>query len=162
MVHFRVLTPSGTTVGAVVSMDSKSANYIILPGTYDPASSPSKLGNALSGGASRIAMSPGFELSGIPPVLSLQPGIVATSASLYRGPVRFEAAREPGQLLGDATISAQGSVLMAQNVWATFRRTQDDSHIVVWDSIPDMSQLPESLKGSDMNPIDIQSSASCS
>ncbi|EJD46216.1 growth factor receptor domain-containing protein [Auricularia subglabra TFB-10046 SS5] len=154
---------SNISIGAVLST-SGSDPFVLLPGTYSSTSDPQNLRNALTASSSRLSYSPGFapdptDSSSLifPLTIELQPGVLSTTASLYRGQTTFTAVPTNGTI-ADAKISLDpGSLVVSQNAWAAVK--SGDQRIVLWDSVADMSQLPSGLGSAAMALVDLQSTA---
>ncbi|KZV89047.1 growth factor receptor domain-containing protein [Exidia glandulosa HHB12029] len=151
---------SNISIGAVVSAFGTDP-LILLPGTYSSTSDPQSLRSALTSTSSRLNFLPGFAPNNsdsssssisFPLDIHLQPGVLSTTASLYRGQTAFTPAN--GAL--NATAVPAGSLVVASNVWAAVK--SGDQRTVIWDSVPDMAQLPGGV-GSSMTLVDLQSTA---
>jgi hypothetical protein len=77
------------------------------------------------------------------PNLALQPGLAIFSGPLYSRQSSFTIVTLPSITLGNpsAPLVAQ-SITLSSTVWAAFN-SSNNNPFIVWDSIPDVSQLPD-------------------
>ena len=156
---FTNTSSSSATVGATLSIPS-NPSILLLPGQYTPSSQPQLLHDALSSQQASLALPPGFSNSStsssppsLPLTVALQPGVLSYPQALYRGQATFT------QLSANHTSATlpSGSFLVAPNTWAAL--TSSNTRIIVWDAIPDFSQLPSVNVAGTFSLSDIQSAA---
>jgi hypothetical protein len=143
------LTASGAT----------SIDILLLPGEYSASTNPEILHDSLTSSSATLSSSPGFTNSttvSLPLNLVLQPGLAIFSGSLYSGQSAFTGL--PTTPLGNTStpLTAQ-SLTLSSSVWAALNSGNND-RLIIWEAIPDVSQLPASNLGS-LSLTDIQSSA---
>ena len=146
------------SVGATLNAAGATTIHL-LPGQYSTSSNPQILHNSLTSSSATLASSPGFTNSttvSLPLNLALQAGLAIFSGPLYSGQSSFTAL--PTTLPGNtSTQLAAQSLTLSSVVWAAINSSNND-RIIVWDAIPDVSQLP----ASNLGPLfltEIQSSA---
>lgn len=151
-------------VGAKLS-SSGATTIHLLPGQYSATTNPQLLHDSLTSSSATLSSSPGFTNStavSLPLNLALQPGLALFSGSLYSGQSSFTGL--PTTPAGNtSTPLAAQSLTLSSTVWAALN-SGNNHRVIVWDAIPDVSQLPASNLGS-LSLTDIQSSAcspSCS
>ncbi|KIL62256.1 hypothetical protein M378DRAFT_81478, partial [Amanita muscaria Koide BX008] len=129
-------------VGAVVSSPSAPANLHLLPGQYTSTASPQILHDVLTASSSSLSPSAGFNVSSsvtLPLNLQLQPGLATFTETLYSGRTAF--AGLPSSPVGNTSTPLNaGSITLSPGVWAAVKA--GTNRFVLWDSIPDLSQLP--------------------
>lgn len=77
----------------------------------------------------------------------------------YSGPSTFTALPSTNASRASTSTSA-GSVVLASNIWAAVSSGPSSSdRLILWDSIPDVAQLPSGSSLSSLSIIDIQSAA---
>jgi hypothetical protein len=127
----------------------------LLPGHYTAKTNPQLLHNLLVSPSSTLIGSPGFHsasLSSLPLDLQLEPGIAIYSKSFYSGQASF--AKLPDAPVANTSIPlSASSIAIAPNVWISV--SNSNNRLILWDSVPDTSQLPST--GS-LTLLDIQSS----
>ncbi|KAG2087851.1 growth factor receptor domain-containing protein [Suillus cothurnatus] len=129
---------SNTTLGATLSASGISTEVLLLPGQYTSTTNPELLHELLTSSSAKLSPSTGFGNSStgssvaLPLNIALQPGMTIYPQAFYSG---------------------QG------NVWAAVS-AGSNSRVVLWNSVPDVSQLPASASGS-LSLLNLQSS-SCS
>ena len=116
------------------------------------------LHDSLTSSSATLSSSPGYTNSttlSLPLNLALQPGLAIFSGPLYSGQSSFTAL---STTLGNpSTPLAAQSLTLSSTVWAALNSSSNNLFIV-WDSIPDVSQLPASNLGS-LSLTELQSSA---
>jgi hypothetical protein len=126
----------------------------LLPGQYTSTTNP-QLHDLLISPSSTLVGSPGFQsasLSSLPLDLQLEPGIAIYSKSFYSGQASF--AKLPDAPVANTSIPLSArSIAIAANVWISV--SNNNRRLILWDSVPDTSQLPSA--GS-LTLLDIQSS----
>jgi len=127
----------------------------LLPGQYTSTTNPQLLHNLLTSPSSTLVGSAGFRsasLSALPLNLQLEPGVAVYSQSLYSGQALF--AKLPESPVSNTSIPlSANSIAIAPNVWIAV--SNNNNRLILWDSVPDTSQLPS--RGS-LSLLDIQSS----
>lgn len=145
------------TVGVTLS-SSASTPVKLLPGVYTTTTNPQFLHDALVT-SSAIISSPGFGNSSslaLPLNLALQPGLSIYAWPLYSGQAAFVPL--PSSPLAGSTPLTARSLALSSNVWVALNTGSPESRFILWDSVPDLSQLPSADQGS-LNLTDIQSTA---
>lgn len=150
--------------GATLSSPNVKTFIQLLPGQYTSTTNPQLLSSMLTSSSAAIALSPGFangnstSLS-LPLNLALQAGIATYPGANYSGAAVFTAL-PTSNASRDSTSTAANSVILASNIWAAVSSGPSSSErLILWDSAPDLSQLPV---GSSLNSIallDVQSAA---
>ncbi|KAH9930833.1 uncharacterized protein B0H18DRAFT_991485 [Fomitopsis serialis] len=105
------------------------------PGEYTSTTNPELLHNLLTSSSAALSASAGFSVNktvSLPLDITLQPGAAQLSA---------------------------GSVALASDVWMSVSGASSSDRIILWSSIPDVSQLPSSSLGSSLTLLDMQSTA---
>jgi hypothetical protein len=124
---------------------------ILLPGSYSSSTNPQLLHDLLSSSSAKLASSPGFNNAttvSLPLNVGLQAGIASYSQAGYSGTAAFTAV--PTNSTGNSTAPTAlgaGSVALAPNVWAAMSVGSSNARVVLWDSLPDVAQLPASVSG---------------
>ncbi len=144
-------------------LPSGSSNVLLLPGQYTTSLGPELLHSLLTSSSSTLTPAPGFgnaTLSTLPLNVALQPGLSVYSGSLYSGQSAFSPL--PSAPIGNTSINLPGnSLAIATNVWAAVSvGGSSGQRIILWEGVPDVSQLP-SGGASSLALLDMQS-ASCS
>jgi hypothetical protein len=145
------------SVGATLTASGATTIHL-LPGQYSASSSPQVLHDTLTSSSASLLSSPGFTNSttvSLPLNLALQAGLATFSGTLYSGQSSFTAL--PNKLLGStSTPLAAQSLTLSSAVWAAIN-SSSNPRVIVWEAVPDVSQLPANNRGS-LSLIDIQSS----
>lgn len=132
----------------------------LLPGQYTSTTNPQLLHNLLTSSSATLSSSPGFNsssVSSLPLNIALQPGLVIYSNPAYAGQAAFS--QLPSAPLLNSSIPLPASSLaLSNNVWAAITSGSANNHIIFWDAIPDVSQLPSEASHS-LSLVNIQSSA---
>lgn len=147
-------------VGATLSAPGAPTSIHLLPGQYTSTTNPQLLHNLLTSSSATLSGSPGFQsasLSSLPINLQLEPGVAVYSQRLYSGQAAFSQLPS-APLTNTSTPLAANAIALASNVWIAV--TSSSSRVILWESVPDVTQLPSSASGS-LSLVDIQSS-SCS
>ncbi len=87
----------------------------------------------------------GFNAStlSLPFNVELQPGLAIYPQALYAGPPQFAALPTSPVSGNSSTPFAAGALAISSNVWVAVTTSSASSNrIILWDSVPDMSQLP--------------------
>jgi hypothetical protein len=146
-------------VGARLSAPGAATDIHLVPGQYSATTSPQTLHNLLTSTSASIAASSGFNSSLLLPLnLALQPGLAVYSGSLYSGQAAFSSL--PSAPVGNSSVPLTSlSIALSSGVWASVN-AGSSNRVILWDSIPDVNQLPSGALGS-LALTDIES-ASCS
>ncbi|OJA11117.1 hypothetical protein AZE42_10196 [Rhizopogon vesiculosus] len=103
-----------------------------------------------AGFANSSAGSPVF----FPLNIALQPGIAIYLQAFYSGQGSYLSL--PTSLVGNASIPiTASSVALSGNVWAAVS-ARSNSRVILWNSIPDVSQFPSTASGS-LSSLNLQS-----
>ncbi|KAH7928138.1 growth factor receptor domain-containing protein [Leucogyrophana mollusca] len=149
------------TVGVTLSASGQSTDVLLLPGEYSSTTNPELLHDLLTSSSASLAQSPGFGNSSsvsLPLTVSLEPGLAIYPQALYGGQGSYSSL--PTSPVVNASISLTASSLaLPGNVWAAIS-AGSNSRVILWNSVPDVSQLPESASGA-LSLLNMQSS-SCS
>jgi hypothetical protein len=143
-------------VGATITGTSTSLH--LLPGTYEASTNPQLLHDTLTSSSASLSPSTGFNTSSsisLPLTIALQPGVAFYANRLYSGQAVF-AALPSSPVTNLSTPVTAGALALSSNVWIALN--VGPNRLVVWDSIPDIAQLPASNAGS-LSLVDIQSAA---
>lgn len=144
-------------VGAKLSFPGATTPLHLLPGVYTSTTSPQLLHDALTSSQASLTSSPGFSNSSLslPLNLELQAGLSVYSNSLYSGESTFQPL--PSTPLANASVPLTSkSLALSSNVWIA--ANANNNRVIIWDAVPDVSQLPPSNQGS-LSLLDVQSSA---
>ncbi|KAF8621245.1 hypothetical protein AX15_007955 [Amanita polypyramis BW_CC] len=152
------------TFGASLSGTGTPAQMHLLPGQYTSNTNPQLLHDVLTSLSATLSPSPGFNVPSsltLPLNLQLQPGIAIFTESFYSGRSAF--ASLPTSPVNNNSVPLNaGSLALAPGVWAAVKA--GSNRFVLWDSVPDVSQLPISITDV-LSLSDLESSAcspSCS
>lgn len=149
-------------VGATLSAPGAETSLLLLPGQYTSTTDPELLHSILTTSGASITTSPGFSTNSssfsLPLNLALQPGVATYSNANYSGSATFTPLPSSGSLNGSTQVSA-GGLAIASNVWAAVSFGGSSSRVIIWDSAPDLSQLPSGTASNTLSLLDIQSSA---
>jgi hypothetical protein len=138
------------------------SDLLLLSGTYSESTNPELLHTQLSASNAKLAPSPGFDNAtsvAFPLNVGLQAGVAAYSASLYAGTAGFFGLSNSsaGNASAPTALNAD-SLAIASGVWVAVAAGSSNKRIVLWDSLPDVAQLPTSASGS-LALLDIQGTA---
>ncbi|RDB30292.1 Proprotein convertase subtilisin/kexin type 5 [Hypsizygus marmoreus] len=150
---------SNTTIGAVLAAPSAATDIHLLPGQYASDTSPQFLHDLLTSSSSSLSLSPGFNASTLPlPLnLALQPGLAIYANTLYSGQSAFTSL--PSKPITNSSVPITGKALaLSSSVWIATNSGSPSKRVIIWDSVPDISQLPLGSAGS-LSFVDIQSTA---
>lgn len=143
---------SNTSIGIQISSPSLPSSVLLLPGTYTQTTNPELLHQLLTSSSSQYSSSPGFgNATGLPLNVGLTPGMSAFQSANYSGPSAFT----PVNSSSNAQLAAN-ALALSSNIWVAVNAS--NQRVILWDSVPDVAQLPTQ---SPLTLIDIQSS-SCS
>ncbi|TDL20714.1 growth factor receptor domain-containing protein [Rickenella mellea] len=147
------------TIGTTISAAGSPASLLLLPGQYSASTNPQLLHQVITSSSPSLSPSPGFESQfALPLNVAVQPGVVSYAQANYSGQATFTPL--PNGTIANASTPVTGSSLViSSNTWAVMTSGSSKSRLIVWDNIPDMSQLPSSLTLSSLSMSDLQSSA---
>ncbi|KAG6900229.1 hypothetical protein C0993_001048 [Termitomyces sp. T159_Od127] len=154
-----ITTDTRTPVGATISAPGIPTDIVLLPGQYASASSPQLLHTVLTSSSASFSPSPGFNgsLKTLPLTLALEPGLAIFSDILYSGQSGFSAL--PANLTGNSsTLLAAKSLSLSQTIWIAIKNGPPSERLIIWDSIPNISELPVG-RPTALSLVDIQSTA---
>ncbi|KAF9009557.1 insulin-like growth factor binding protein [Cyathus striatus] len=132
---------SNVTIGATLSAPGQTSLHL-LPGQYTSTTNPQLLHTLLTSSSASLSPSAGFNasLSTLPLNLVLSPGLSIFSDAGYSGDSSFtELPTSPNTSLS-TSLSAK-SIALAENVYASISLGSNTT-LVLYDSVPDISQLP--------------------
>ncbi|KAG1736888.1 insulin-like growth factor binding protein [Suillus paluster] len=136
----------------------------IIAATFAFGASVELLHELLTSSSASLSASTGFGNSStgssvsLPLNIALQPGLAIYPQAFYSGQGSYSSL--PTSPVGNASIpSTASSVALSGNVWAAVS-AGSNSRVILWNSIPDVSQLPASASGS-LSLLNLQST-SCS
>jgi hypothetical protein len=149
-------------VGAVLS--SPSGAYLLLPGQYTSSVQPASLSQSLTSATSTLTFTTGFSNSTTPttPTLPLNvallPGLLNYPTEPYTGDPTFIAVPQSVNATFNATNINRGSIIVAANTVAAIEANNSGvkNRVVLWDTVPYISQLPYSMAGT-LQVLSIQS-----
>ncbi|KZT74043.1 hypothetical protein DAEQUDRAFT_807755 [Daedalea quercina L-15889] len=151
------------TLGATLSASGSQTSLQLLPGEYTSTTNPELLHELLTSSSAALSASAGFSVNktvSLPLDIALQPGAAVYSGANYSGQASFNAL--PTNVSTNSTKQLSGSSLaLASDVWMSVSGASSSDRIVLWSSVPDISQLPSSSLGSSLALLDMQST-SCS
>ena len=148
-------------MGAVLR--SSSDTYLLLPGQYTSNVQPTGLSQSLTSATSTLTFTTGFSNStapitpSLPLNIALLPGLLKYSSDRYAGDPTFIPLPQSVNSTFNPT-SINGSVILAVNTVATIEADNNGAknRIVLWDTVPYISQLPYSMAG-DLQVLSLQS-----
>ncbi|TEB31330.1 hypothetical protein FA13DRAFT_1688046 [Coprinellus micaceus] len=145
---------TNTTIGAKLSASGASQQLHLLPGQYTSTTNPQLLHDLLVSNSASLSSSAGFPSSASLPLdLVLQPGIAIYSEARYSGQDAFS--NLPTSPVGNVTLPiAARSLALSENVWVAVSSSSGDGRTILWESVPDVTQI--SLAPS-LNLLDVQS-----
>ena len=151
---FAVHLSNTVKVGAKLSASGESTSILLLPGQYTSTTNPQLLNSVLTSSSATLDGSNGFQSGfvSLPLNLQLEPGLAIYSESLYSGQSSF--GQLPSSHMNTSTPLSASSIAISSTVWVAV--SSNNQRIILWDSIPDVSQLPS--PGS-LSLLDIQSTA---
>jgi hypothetical protein len=131
------------SVGTVLSSPNVASNVLLLPGQYTSTTNPQLLHQLLTTSSTSSAPAPGFNLStvSLPFNVALQPGLAVYPQALYSGQAQF-AGLPNTPVSGNTSVPlSAGALAMSSNIWIAVT-TGGTNRMILWDSVPDVSQLP--------------------
>ncbi|KAI0689822.1 insulin-like growth factor binding protein [Cytidiella melzeri] len=152
------------TTGATLSSSGIKTSMQLLPGQYTSTTNPQLLSSLLTSSSASIALSPGFANGNstsfsLPLNIALQPGIATYPRANYSGAAVFTAL-PTSNASRDSTSTAASSLILASNIWAAVSSGPSSTErLILWNSIPDFSQLPSGASLNSIALLDIQSAA---
>ncbi len=150
--------------GAVLSSSDTPTNVRLLPGQYTSSTNPQLLHVLLSSSSAELALAPGFANANsssfsLPLNLALEAGIALYPGLNYSGTSVFTAL-PTNNASRDSTSTSAGSLIVSDSIWAAVASGPSSTdRLILWDSIPDLSQLPSGSSLSSISILDMQSSA---
>ncbi|KAF9010794.1 insulin-like growth factor binding protein [Cyathus striatus] len=151
---------SNITIGATLSASGAASPLHLLPGQYTSTTNPQALHDLLTSSSATLSPSPGFSNSTsitLPLNLALQPGFAQFSDSLYAGQSAFTALPTSINATTSTTTITAKSLFISTDTILTLNSSS--GRLIIWDSIPDISQLPSSSSSLSLFSIE---STSCS
>ncbi|KAF9551262.1 hypothetical protein CPC08DRAFT_755060 [Agrocybe pediades] len=151
---------SNITIGSKLSADGAPASVQLLPGQYTSTTNPQLLHLLLTSPSASLSSSPGFNSSSqvtLPLNIDLDPGLSIYSQSLYSGQAAFSPL--PSSPIANSSVPLTASSLaLSNNVWAAVTSGSNQDRVILWNSVPDVSQLPSGASSS-LSLVDLQSAA---
>lgn len=149
-------------MGAVLT--SSSAAYILLPGQYTSSVQPASLQQSLASATSSLTFTKGFSNSTTPTTptlplnIALLPGLLNYPSDLYTGDPEFYPLPQSINAIFNSTSINRGSIVLAPNTVAAIEANNNGAknRVVLWDTVPYISQLPYSMAGN-LQVLSIQS-----
>ncbi|KAH9057557.1 hypothetical protein EDB87DRAFT_1748199 [Lactarius vividus] len=135
---------TNTTIGTVLSSPNVASNVLLLPGQYTSTTNPQLLHQLLTTSSTSSSPATGFNLStfSLPLNVALQPGLAIYPQALYSGQAQFTALSN-STVSGNSSIPlSAGALALSSNIWIAVTPGGSD-RVILWDSVPDVSQLPE-------------------
>ncbi|KAF8228601.1 hypothetical protein L208DRAFT_1453265 [Tricholoma matsutake] len=152
---------SNTTIGAKLSAAGAPTSIQLLPGQYSSSTNPQLLHDAITSSSASLSSSPGFENAttavSLPLNLALAPGLAIYSQKLYSGQAGFSQLPS-APIVNLSTPLSANSLVIASSIWVAVGSKGSNTRVVLWDAVPDVSQLPSGA-ASGLNLLDMQSSA---
>ena len=148
-------------VGSTLSASGESTSVLLLPGQYTSSTNPQLLHNLLTSSSATLSPSAGFANSSskssvsLPLTVQLQPGIAVYPQAFYSGQGSYTSL-PTSPITNTSTLDAS-SLALSGNVWAEVS-AGTNNRVILWDSVPDVSQLPQSASGS-LSLLSLQSTA---
>ncbi|KAF4614422.1 hypothetical protein D9613_003335 [Agrocybe pediades] len=151
---------SNITIGSKLLADGAPASVQLLPGQYTSTTNPQLLHLLLTSPSASLSSSPGFNSSSqvtLPLNIDLDPGLSIYSQSLYSGQAAFSPL--PSSPIANSSVPLTASSLaLSNNVWAAVTSGSNQDRVILWNSVPDVSQLPSGASSS-LSLVDLQSAA---
>ncbi|KAI9451551.1 hypothetical protein BJY52DRAFT_1205898 [Lactarius psammicola] len=134
---------TNTTIGTVLSSPDVASNVLLLPGQYTSTTNPQLLHQILTTSSTSSFPATGFNLStvSLPLNVALQPGLALYPQALYSGQAQFAALPNSTVSSNSSTPLSAGALALSSNIWVAVT-TGGSDRIILWDSVPDVSQLP--------------------
>ncbi|KAI0042843.1 hypothetical protein FA95DRAFT_514665 [Auriscalpium vulgare] len=146
---------TNTTIGTTLSSPGVASSVLLLPGQYSSSTNPALLHQLLTGSSTTVSPSPGFNGSSVssPFNVALQPGLAVYPQSLYSGSAQF-IALPTTPVSNTSTPLAASAISLSTDVWIAVN--SGNNRLILWDSVPDVAQLPGTPS---LSLTDIQSNA---
>ncbi|KAF5368220.1 hypothetical protein D9615_010524 [Tricholomella constricta] len=150
---------SNTTIGAVISAPGAATDIHLLPGQYASDTNPQLLHNLLTSSSASLSPSPGFggTLSPLPLNLALQSGIAVYADALYSGQAGFLSLPDTPAVNSSTPLTAR-SLSLSSDVWIATTSGPSNKRVIIWDSVPDVRELPLASSSS-LSLVDIQTTS---
>ncbi|KIL68473.1 hypothetical protein M378DRAFT_190887 [Amanita muscaria Koide BX008] len=158
---------SNVTIGVKLRSPNVPVPVQLLPGTYTSSTNPQLLHQLLTSSSPSIEPSAGFEnvssaafassksAINLPLGVALEPGMAVYSQQNYSGQAAFS--NLPSTPTTNTSIPLTAlSFALSSDVWAAISLGSGNQRTILWDSVPDATQLP-SL--SSLTLLDLQSSS---
>ena len=113
----------------------------------------------LTSSSATLSLSPGFNSSSVNPLplnIALQPGIAIYSNPLFGGQAAFS--HLPSSPINGSIPLPASSFALSDNVWVALTSASSSHPVILWDTVPDISQLPPEAS-LPLSLVNIQSSA---
>ena len=139
----------------------------LLPGEYTSTTDPELLHQLLTSSSPSVDPSPGFENSSasaftsfnsainLPFNVALAPGIAIYAQKNYSGQAAFSNLPSTSSVNTSIPLTAL-SFALSSNTWAAVSLASGNGRTIIWNSVPDVTQLPSS---SSLTLLDLQSAA---
>ncbi|KAJ6572174.1 insulin-like growth factor binding protein [Mycena capillaripes] len=153
---------SNTSIGVTISAPG-SPPALLLPGQYTSTTNPQLLHNLLTSPSASLQTSPGFKNSSsslsLPLNVAQEPGLSIYSGPLYSGQPAFTSIPSAPIGANSSTSLTLRSLVLSSSVWIAINSpAPGNSRVIVWDSIPDIAQLPTTAP-STLTLFDMESAA---
>ncbi|TEB23598.1 hypothetical protein FA13DRAFT_1797917 [Coprinellus micaceus] len=141
---------SNITIGATFTASGFSLPLHLLPGQYDERTSPQYLHDVITSSSLAISPSIGFPNSTrLPLDLQLEPGLAIYSGVRYSGQAAFSSLPDTPLVNTSVPLGTTQSLAVPENVAASITTGPGSSvSLTIWDSVPDVNQLPSNAAGS--------------
>ncbi|KAI0303293.1 insulin-like growth factor binding protein [Multifurca ochricompacta] len=136
---------TNTTIGTVLSSPIVASSVLLLPGQYTSTTNPQLLHQLLTTSSTSSSPSTGFNVSSLslPFNVALQPGLAIYPQALYSGQAQFAALPNTPVSSNSSSPLSAGALALSPNIWvAVTTGSSSSNRIILWDSVPDVSQLP--------------------
>lgn len=147
-------------MGTKLSAPGATADLLLLPGQYSQTTNPSLLHSILTTSSATLQGSPGFTNAtqiSLPVAVQLNPGFAYYADANYTGAADFVALPTSANASNVTTPINAESFVLSSNTWAEV--STSSGRLILWDSSPDLSQLPGSISGLTLKQLQ---SGSCS
>ncbi|KAG8834647.1 hypothetical protein FRC17_007949 [Serendipita sp. 399] len=142
-----------TRLGAALNTQSNA--YLLLPGQYAANVQPTSLSQALTSATATVTFTTGFSNSttatspSLPLNVALQPGLLNYPSDLYTGDPSFIPLPQSINSTFNPTSINRGSIILAANTVAAIEADNNGvkNRVVLWDTVPFISQLPYTMAG---------------
>ncbi|KAK7063843.1 extracellular matrix protein FRAS1 [Favolaschia claudopus] len=149
---------SNTSLGVSLSASDVTNSVLLLPGQYTATTNPQLVHDLLTSSHATLAPHPGFANASAPALplnVEVAPGLAIYAQSLYSGQAAFSSLPSAPVFNSSTPLKAE-SLAMASSVWVALS-FGSNGRAVLWDSVPDIAQLPQRNTGS-ISLLDMQSS----